>query len=91
MRRAALVLALGLLALLLLPALALGDGDPGSDVLLYTNLFFASDSGISIPQQVRLGDLLDATTRARAPVRVAIIARPDDLGTVTALWGRPLS
>jgi len=68
---------------------ARADGDPGSDVLLYSNLFFEGDANISIAQQVQLGDLLDATTAAHAPVRVAIIAKPDDLGSVTSLWQRP--
>jgi cytochrome oxidase Cu insertion factor (SCO1/SenC/PrrC family)/thiol-disulfide isomerase/thioredoxin len=88
--------------LLLLVAVALGaasafsanaraDGDPGSDVLVYQPLFLASDSGISVSEQVRLGDLIHEATKAGFPVRVAIIARPDDLGAVAALWQRPQS
>jgi len=68
---------------------AWADGDPGSDVLVYQSYFVGSDSGISIPQQLRLGNLLDATRRTAAPVRVAIIAHPDDLGAITPLWLKP--
>jgi cytochrome oxidase Cu insertion factor (SCO1/SenC/PrrC family) len=78
------VLALGALS----PA-ARADGDPGSDVLVYQNLFVAADADMSIPQQVALGDLLTAATRGGFPIRVAVIAEQDDLGAITALWGKP--
>ncbi len=68
---------------------ALADGDPGSDVLLDQNLFYGSDSGISTAQELALGKLLTATAAAGAPVRVAIVAHEDDLGSVTRLWQRP--
>jgi len=68
---------------------ARGDGDPGSDVLVFQKLFVGSDAGLSVAQQVQLGDLLRAADRAGFPVRVAIIARRDDLGAVTALWRQP--
>jgi cytochrome oxidase Cu insertion factor (SCO1/SenC/PrrC family)/thiol-disulfide isomerase/thioredoxin len=76
-------------ACIVLPALASADGDPGSDVLLEQNLFFGSDAGISVKQQLSLDQLLNATAKAGAPVRVAIIAKQDDLGTVTPLWQKP--
>jgi cytochrome oxidase Cu insertion factor (SCO1/SenC/PrrC family)/thiol-disulfide isomerase/thioredoxin len=80
---------LALLALLALPAAALADGDPGSDVLLDQNLFAYWDANLSSAQQLQLGHLLEATAQAGAPVRVAIIAHRDDLGTVTPLWQQP--
>lgn len=94
------VVAANVRLLLLLVAIALGavgafsanaraDGDPGSDVLVYQPLFLASDSGISVSEQVRLGDLIHEATKSGFPVRVAIIAKPDDLGSVAALWQRP--
>jgi cytochrome oxidase Cu insertion factor (SCO1/SenC/PrrC family)/thiol-disulfide isomerase/thioredoxin len=69
--------------------LAQADGDPGSDVLVNQDLFVAGDSGISIPEQTRLGTLLQEASRAGMPIRVAVIAHPDDLGAVTQLWGKP--
>jgi len=72
-----------------LAATARADGDPGSDVLVYQPLFLASDSGISVDEQVRLGDLLHEASSAGFPVRVAIIATPSDLGAITELWRQP--
>jgi cytochrome oxidase Cu insertion factor (SCO1/SenC/PrrC family)/thiol-disulfide isomerase/thioredoxin len=68
---------------------ARADGDPGSDVLVYQDLFAGSDAGLSVQQQLELGQLLKATARANAPVRVAIIASPFDLGAITGLWRNP--
>ena len=80
---------LAALAVCGLPALARADGDPGSDVLVYQPLFVAADAHVSIADQLRLGGMLRSAAHAGAPIRVAIIARRDDLGSVTALWGRP--
>lgn len=68
---------------------AAADGDPGSDVLVYQPLFLASDAGISVSEQVKLGGLLQDAQRAGFPIRVAIISGPSDLGAVTALWQKP--
>ncbi len=91
MKRALLALSLALAVLAWLPALAQADGDPGSDVLLNQNLFAYWDAKLSTSEQLKLAKLLDATTKAGDPVRVAIIAHPDDLGTVTPLWEKPQS
>jgi len=92
-RRAIPLVWLALLALItfgvLSTPIARADGDPGSDVLVYQDLFAGADAGLTISQQVALGDLLRSAARAGAPIRVAIIAHPDDLGAVTALWGKP--
>ena len=69
--------------------LAQADGDPGSDVLVYQDLFVGSTAGLSIPQQAHLGDLLKAAERSKFPIRVAIIGSRADLGAVTALWRQP--
>jgi len=87
-------LALAAIALAgLLAAVAAGaaraDGDPGSDVLVYQSYFVGYDSGLSVGQQVALGRALASLASAGTPVRVAVIAHPDDLGTVTPLWRKP--
>jgi cytochrome oxidase Cu insertion factor (SCO1/SenC/PrrC family)/thiol-disulfide isomerase/thioredoxin len=69
--------------------LAQADGDPGSDVLVYQDLFVGSTAGVSVAQQARFGDLLKSADRSRFPIRVAIIANRADLGSVTALWRKP--
>ncbi|MGH3252053.1 MAG: hypothetical protein ACRDOI_38400, partial [Trebonia sp.] len=68
---------------------ARADGDPGSDVLVYQNLFVAADADMPVPLQVELGNLLGAAERSGFPIRVAVVSRPSDLGAITALWGKP--
>jgi cytochrome oxidase Cu insertion factor (SCO1/SenC/PrrC family)/thiol-disulfide isomerase/thioredoxin len=87
--RALIAILLALAGCIALPTPALADGDPGSDVLLDQNLFYGSDTGITVGQQLSLDRLLNASANAGAPVRVAIIGHPDDLGTVTPLWQKP--
>jgi cytochrome oxidase Cu insertion factor (SCO1/SenC/PrrC family) len=94
LRRVVLAVALTVLAVCGLGALspaARADGDPGSDVLVYQNLFVAGDSNISIAQQVELGDLLTSASRSGFAIRVAVIATPADLGAITQLWRKPTS
>src|ERR1700678_555185 len=94
LRRTILAVALALLsvcALGVLAPVARADGDPGSDVLVYQNLFVAADANISIAQQVELGDLLTSAQRSGFTIRVAIIATQADLGAITQLWGKPTS
>ncbi len=81
-------LAVCAVAMLAAPA-ARGDGDPGSDVLVYQQLFVASDAGMPVAQQLALGRVLRAAAGAGFPVRVAIVAKRDDLGAITELWRRP--
>src|SRR5580698_7587711 len=90
--RAMLAVALAVLAgcaLGFLSPAARADGDPGSDVLVYQNLFVAADASISVQQQIQLGSLLAAAGQDGFPIRVAVISQPDDLGAVTALWHKP--
>src|ERR1700733_15689964 len=93
MYRRAWAAALALLSVALIaaavPPVARADGDPGSDVLVYQDLFAGSDAGLSVQQQVQLGDVLKTAAREGFPVRVAIIASPFDLGSVTELWHQP--
>ena len=93
MYRRAWAAALALLSVALIAGavspVARADGDPGSDVLVYQDLFAGSDAGLSVQQQVQLGDLLKTAARDGFPVRVAIIASPFDLGSVTELWHQP--
>ena len=92
--RAVSAIALAVLACCALGALspaARADGDPGSDVLVYQNLFVAADSNVSIAQQLGLGDLLSSASRDGFTIRVAIVATPADLGAITQLWRKPAS
>ncbi|HEY1568416.1 MAG TPA: SCO family protein, partial [Solirubrobacteraceae bacterium] len=89
-RCAGLVLALtAVLSAAMSPGAAFADGDPGSDVLVYQSLFVTSTAGVPVSQQVQLNGLLAQAKQAGVPIRVAIIAHPNDLGAVGELWGKP--
>ncbi len=70
---------------------ARADGDPASDVLATQALFLPQDGGIPAAQQGQLQALLEEARRAGEPIRVAVIASPADLGSVTGLWRQPQS
>jgi cytochrome oxidase Cu insertion factor (SCO1/SenC/PrrC family) len=88
-RRAVAAVLLALVALVALATTARADGDPGSDVLVYQNLFIAADANVSVQQQLELGNLLSSAEKARFPIRVAVVSQPNDLGAITALWNKP--
>jgi hypothetical protein len=68
---------------------ALADGDPASDVLASQQLFLPQDAQMPQRQQQQLAGLLQEAARSGYPVRVALIASPTDLGSVTELWRQP--
>jgi hypothetical protein len=68
---------------------ARADGDPASDVLASQPLFLPADGGFSPAQAAQLSGLLSSAQRNRFPIRVALIATPADLGSVSALWRMP--
>ena len=74
------------LALAAVP-LARADGDPASDVLYGSNLFPSYDSGISAANLQALKATIDDSKKAGYEIRVAVIAKPDDLGSVTVPLG----
>ncbi len=77
------------MALLLPAAPALADGDPASDVLVTQAVYVPADGGFTQAAQTQLNGLLAAAKADGYPIRVALIARPDDLGSVSALWRQP--
>jgi hypothetical protein len=72
--------------LLLAPAAASADGDPASDVLLEQDVFFPYDPPTSNGVARALLELTRRTRKAGWPVKVAIVATPDDLGAVASLF-----
>lgn len=72
-------------------SIALADGDPASDVLASQPLFAPADGGFAQSDLARLDGLLSSARRQGVPIRVALIARPADLGSVSELWRRPQS
>ena len=70
---------------------ARADGDPASDVLASQPAFVPVDGGVSAIDQAQLVAAVSAAGRAGYPVRVALIATPADLGSVSELWRMPRS
>ncbi len=71
------------------PVPARADGDPASDVLATQTLYLPQDAGVPAARQAQLGALLSDAARAGYRIRVAVVASPADLGSVTALWRQP--
>jgi hypothetical protein len=76
-----------LLALLAVPA-ARADGDPASDYLVAQNTYL----GVELPQRASVAALNAAVASVYAHgqrVRVAVVATPNDLGSLPSLFGKP--
>jgi hypothetical protein len=73
----------------LAPPSAHADGDPASDVLAQQSVFLPQDAGLNASRQLALDRLVQDAARASYPVKVAVIASPADLGSVTELWNQP--
>ena len=89
--RRALVLALCALAALAGwgPASALADGDPASDVLLQQDVFLPYSVPTSQGTANALAELTKRTAKAGWPVKVAIIASGQDLGSAAQYANDP--
>jgi hypothetical protein len=87
--RFASALAVLLLAATLLPAAALADGDPASDVLLGQNVFYPYSPPTSRSLQTTLNAETAAAKKAGLPLKVAIIGSAVDLGVIPDLFGQP--
>jgi hypothetical protein len=68
---------------------ARADGDPASDFLLTQKVFLPYDARISATRSEQLAALASDAAREGYPIRIALIASPVDLGSVTALWAKP--
>lgn len=73
----------------LIPAGAIADGDPASDVLLGENVFYPYSPPVSAPLQRSLNATTAEAKRAGFPIKVALIASPVDLGVIPDLFGKP--
>ena len=70
------------------PPAARADGDPASDVLLGTDVFYPFEP-VSHALTVKLSGEVAEAKRLKAPIKVALIPTAVDLGTITALFGQP--
>jgi hypothetical protein len=78
-------------ALAVAPAPALADGDPASDVLLLQDIYLPYAPGVPAQLGKAITNLLKTTRKAGFPLKVAIIATPQDLGAVPQFFGKPQS
>jgi hypothetical protein len=88
-RTAALVLFATTLAACAFVSTARADGDPASDYLLEQQVFFPFDTKFPAERQAQFSGLVRAANRAGFRIRVALIASSYDMGSVTALYGKP--
>jgi hypothetical protein len=70
---------------------ARADGDPASDALISSNVFYPYSSPVAQSAQNALNRAVAVAHRDGVPLKVAIIARASDLGSVTALFSKPQS
>ena len=87
--RLARLLAILVFALTVVPAGALADGDPASDVLLGENVFYPYMPPVSAAIQGKLNTVTAAAARAHFPLKVALIGSPVDLGVIPYMFGKP--
>jgi hypothetical protein len=86
MKRTLLVL---MIAACTLAGTAHADGDPASDYLLGTQVFFSIDVKLPAAKQQELVSIVRDANKSGYAIRVALIASPYDLGAVTSLWRKP--
>ena len=78
-----------LVTVALAPASARADGDPASDTLIAQSVFYPYSTSVPAVARRSLASAVAAAARAGAPVKVALIAHPSDLGSITSLWNEP--
>ena len=83
------ILAFAIVATMLVPAAALADGDPASDVLLAESVFYPYSPTVAVGLQKTLNAETAAASRAHFPIKVALIDTPVDLGAIPTLRGKP--
>ncbi|HEY1520816.1 MAG TPA: hypothetical protein VGF91_30615 [Solirubrobacteraceae bacterium] len=83
------MLALAIVATILMPAMALADGDPASDVLLGESVFYPYSPPVATGLQKTLNAETAAASRAHFPIKLALIDTPIDLGAIPTLFGKP--
>jgi hypothetical protein len=69
--------------------IALGDGDPASDVLLQQDVFLPYQPQVCKQVKTALETATRRSSAAGYPVKVAVIGSVSDLGSVPQFFGRP--
>jgi hypothetical protein len=68
---------------------ARANGDPASDVLPFSTVYFSLKNPQSSASGGDLLNITKAAAKKNHPIRVAVIAMPSDLGLIQSLWMKP--
>jgi len=86
-------LGLALLLAAVLAAVVIGfaraNGDPASDVLPFSTVYFSIKNPQSAASGRDLVKITQITAKKKHPIRVAVIAMPSDLGLIQSMWRKP--
>ena len=77
------------LAAAVVAAPAHANGDPASDVLPFTTVFYSAQKPDSSQSGSDLVFLTKDAVKKKTPIRVAVIYQPSDLGLIQSLWKQP--
>ena len=83
--------AAALITALLAPPVARADSDPASDTLLLQDVFLPIEPPMPPAYASAIRSMAASMKKAGYPLKVAIIATPNDLGLVPQLFGKPQS
>jgi hypothetical protein len=83
------IVSLASIATLIVPARALSDGDPASDVLLAESVFYPYSPSVATGLQKTLDAEAAAARRAHFPIKVALVDSRVDLGAIPTLFAKP--
>jgi hypothetical protein len=88
-RRLVGLLIAALLGPCVLASSAAADGDPASDILLATSVFYPYQPPVPAGVQRALNARAEAAAKRGFPIKIALIANPVDLGVIPELFGKP--
>ncbi len=87
--RAGIALGLAAATAALCAAGARANGDPASDVLPFSTVYYSIKNPQSAASGRDLVKITQASAKQKHPIRVAVIAMPSDLGLIQSLWQKP--
>jgi hypothetical protein len=68
---------------------ARANGDPASDVLPFSTVYYSIKNPHSAAPGRDLLKITQITAKKKHPIRVAVIAMPSDLGLIQSMWRKP--
>jgi hypothetical protein len=68
---------------------ARANGDPASDVLPFSNVYFSIKNPASSSAGSDLLEITKLTAQKKRPIKIAVISMPSDLGLIQSLWQKP--